>query len=109
MAAVHERIRPPLSEDPSGPDPISANADQTADAVTRLGATLVESGALDARTLERARRVAAETGARLDRVLTQLGLVSERSLAEALARQIGAPVVAAADYPEAPLFVDRLK
>jgi general secretion pathway protein E len=109
MAAVHEKIRPSPSEAPSGPDPTSANPDETADAVTRLGATLLESGALDARTLERARRVAAETGARLDRVLTQLGLVSERSLAEALARLIGAPLVAAADYPEAPLFADRLK
>ena len=79
------------------------------DAVARLGATLVESGALDTRTLERARRVAAETGGRLDRVLTQLGLVSERSLAEALARLIKAPLVAVADYPEEPLFADRLK
>ncbi|HEV2303677.1 MAG TPA: GspE/PulE family protein [Stellaceae bacterium] len=85
------------------------NTDQTADAVAKLGATLVESGALDGRTLDRARRVAAETGGRLDRVLTQLGLVSERSLAEALARLIGAPLVAAADYPESPLFADELK
>jgi general secretion pathway protein E len=109
MAAVDEKTRPSLSGGPSGPDPASGSADQAGDAVTRLGATLVEGGALDTRTLDRARRVAAETGARLDRVLTQLGLVSERSLAEALARLIGAPLVAGADYPEAPLFLDRLK
>src|SRR5499427_10894207 len=80
-----------------------------AEALARLGATLVDSGAIDQRTLDRARRVAGETGGRLDQVLTQLGLVSDRGLAEALARLIGVPLVAAADYPDAPLFLDRLK
>jgi general secretion pathway protein E len=77
--------------------------------VAKLGASLVDSGAIDRRTLDRARRVAAETGARLDQVLTQLGLVSDRGLAEALAQLIAAPLVGAADYPDAPLFHDRLK
>src|SRR5271166_5550834 len=84
-------------------------AQDAAGALARLGATLVESGAIDQRSLERARRVAAETGGRLDHVLTQLGLVSERGLAEALAQLIAAPLVTAADYPETPLFLDRLK
>jgi general secretion pathway protein E len=70
---------------------------------------LVDSGAIDRRTLDRARRVATETGGRLDQVLTQLGLVSDRGLAEALAQLIAAPLVGAADYPDAPLFHDRLK
>jgi len=77
--------------------------------VAKLGASLVDSGAIDRRTLDRARRVAAETGARLDQVLTQLGLVSDRGLAEALAQLIAAPLVGTADYPDAPLFHDRLK
>ncbi|HVH77221.1 MAG TPA: GspE/PulE family protein [Stellaceae bacterium] len=106
---MHEKIRPSVSGGSSGPEPDFFNAPELDDAVARLGATLVESGALDTRTLERARRVTAETGGRLDRVLTQLGLVSERSLAEALARLIKAPLVAVADYPEEPLFADRLK
>jgi len=80
-----------------------------AEALARLGATLVDSGAIDQRTLDRARRVAGETGGRLDQVLTQLGLVSDRGLAEALARLIGVPLVEASDYPDAPLFLDRLK
>jgi general secretion pathway protein E len=80
-----------------------------ADALARLGPALVDSGAVDQRTLERARRVAAETGGRLDRVLTQLGLVSERGLAEALAQLVAAPIVAPADYPDQPLCVDQLK
>src|SRR5271157_2903434 len=84
-------------------------AQDAAGALAKLGATLVDGVAIDQRTLDRARRVAAETGGRLDHVLTQLGLVSERGLAEALAQLVGAPLVTAADYPVAPLFLDRLK
>jgi general secretion pathway protein E len=78
-------------------------------ALVQLEAALAEAGVIDQRTLERARRVAAETGERLDHVLTQLGLVSERGLAEALAQLIDAPLVTAGDYPGTPLFFDRLK
>jgi general secretion pathway protein E len=91
-----ESVASPSTHDPS-------------DLVAKLGVSLVDSGAIDRRTLDRARRVAAETGARLDQVLTQLGLVSDRGLAEALAQLIAAPLVGAADYPEAPLFHDRLR
>ena len=87
----------------------SSSVPDTADLLAKLGASLVDSGAIDRRTLDRARRVAAETGGRLDQVLTQLGLMSDRGLAEALAKLIAAPLVGPADYPEAPLFQDRLK
>jgi general secretion pathway protein E len=91
-------------------EPIVSPSNQDAgELVAKLGVSLVDSGAIDRRTLDRARRVAAETGARLDQVLTQLGLVSDRGLAEALAQLIAAPLVGAADYPDAPLFHDRLK
>ena len=83
--------------------------DAAVDALGQLGARLIEAGAIDQRTLDRARRVAAETGGRFDRVLTQLGLVSEKGLAEALARLLDAPLVGAPDYPETPLFADRLR
>jgi len=91
-----EPIISPIPEDP-------------AEVLARLGAVLVEGGTIDRRTLDRAGRVAAETGGRLDHVLTQLGLVSERGLAEALAQLLGARLVEARDYPDAPLFLDRLK
>ncbi|MFZ3234565.1 MAG: GspE/PulE family protein [Stellaceae bacterium] len=84
-------------------------AQDAAEALARLGPVLIDSGAIDHRTLERARRVAAETGGRLDRVLTQLGLISERGLAETLAQLVSAPLVTPADYPEEALFVDRLR
>jgi len=87
----------------------SPTAQDAAEALAQLGSALIESGAIDPRTLERARRVAAETGGRLDRVLTQLGLISERGLAEALAQLVSAPLVAPSDYPEEALFVDRLR
>jgi general secretion pathway protein E len=87
----------------------SPTSRDAAEALARLGPALIDSGAVDQRTLERARRVASETGGRLDRVLTQLGLVSERGLAEALAQLVAAPIVAPADYPDTALFVDRLK
>jgi len=88
---------------------ISSIAEDPAEVLARLGAVLVEGGTIDRRTLDRAGRVAVETGGRLDHVLTQLGLVSERGLAEALAQLIGAPLAEIRDYPDTPLFLDRLK
>ncbi len=92
----------PASVDPPNPHAV-------ADVLGQLGTKLIETGAIDQRTLDRARRVAGETGGRFDRVLTQLGLVSEKSLAETLALLLDAPLVGTPDYPETPLFADRLK
>jgi general secretion pathway protein E len=91
------------------PSPGAQAVGQPADELSRLSDILLARGSLDNRTLDRARRVAADTGGRLDRVLTQLGMVSERDLAEALAELVGSVLISPADYPEAPLFVDRLK
>ena len=71
---------------------------------------LVSENACDIRTVERGRRVAEGSGQRLDLVLLQLGLVTERALAEAYAGHLGLRVAGAERYgvPE-PLFADRLK
>jgi general secretion pathway protein E len=74
----------------------------------RLGALLVAQGHCDAKTLERARSVAAESGQRVDSVLIQLGLVSERGLAEALAALLAVPLVSTDGYPIEPLLTERL-
>src|SRR5579885_2615167 len=87
-------------------DPLDVRS--MAGALGELAAALLGSGSIDARSLGRAQRVAAETGARLDRVITDLGMVSERALAEAMASLLGVPVVRPADYPDAPLFPERL-
>ena len=68
----------------------------TADA---LAALLIARGAVDPRAVERSRRVAAEGHRRLDQVLAQLGLASERDLAEAGAELLGTALVRPQDYP----------
>jgi general secretion pathway protein E len=65
-----------------------------------LAAALVARGS-DSRAIERGRRVAAESGQRLDAVLLQLGLISERDLAEAAATMLETRVVTPDRYPEA--------
>src|SRR5438477_12419469 len=89
------------------PSPGAEAVGQPADELSRLSDILLARGALDNRTLDRARRVAADTGGRLDRVLTQQGMVIQRDLAEAVAGLVGSVLVSPADYPEAPLCVDR--
>ncbi len=81
-----------------------------ADGVERLAALLVEMGQCDARTVERGRRVAAESDGRLDQVLLQLGLVNERGMAEAYAALLALPLASAADYADTvPLHPERLQ
>ena len=84
----------------------AAEIDGTLD---QLAETLLQAGHCDARALDRSRRVATETGQHLDAVLLQLGLVSERGMAEAYARLLDLPIAAPGRYPNgSPLFADRL-
>ena len=73
-----------------------------------LGESLVAKGKLDAAGFERAKRVRSDTGDRLSVILPKLGLVSERDLADALAAELELPLVGPRDFPEEPLFKDRL-
>ncbi len=57
------------------------------------------AGGIDLRAIERARLVAADTGQRADSVMLQLGLVSERQIAEAAAALLGTVVVTIDRYP----------
>ena len=77
-------------------------------AIEMLSDLLVGQGHCDLKTIDRARRVAAESGQRLDRVLIQLGLVGERGLAEAFAALLGLKLANPDRYPAEPLFPDRL-
>ncbi len=77
--------------------------------VNLLADILLRQGQCDTQTIERGRRVATETGQRLDLVLIQLGLVTERGLAEAYATLLGAKLAGPARFPAAPLFPDRLQ
>jgi general secretion pathway protein E len=78
---------------PSGSEP-----DSLARSLSALAALLVEQGQCDVRTIDRGLRVAAETGQRLDTVLMQLGLLTERGLAQAYAALLGVPIADPARY-----------
>jgi general secretion pathway protein E len=74
-----------------------------------LARNLVESGQLDAASLDRGRRIAADSGSRLDTILTQLGLVSERALAEGFAALLSLKIAGPSDYPQTAILPDRLR
>jgi general secretion pathway protein E len=78
-------------------------------AASALGALLATRGLIDAKTLERALRVAEESGQRFDAVLTQLGLVSDKALASAFGDLLALPLADAGRYPAAPIFPERLR
>ncbi len=78
------------------------------DTLGTLAELLEQQGQCDAKTLDRARRVAGDSGQRLDLVLIQLGLVTERGLAEAYAALLGTRIAGPDRYPEEPLLADRL-
>ncbi len=78
------------------------------EAIEMLANLLIVQGFCDQNTIERGRRVAADSGQRLDAVLIQLGLVSERGLAEAFSALLGLPLVPPERYPAEPLFAEQL-
>ncbi len=73
-----------------------------------IGELLVERGRLNTHGLERALRVRAESTERLPRLLSKLGLVSERDVAEGLAHRMNLPVVTARDYPAVAVLEDKI-
>ena len=72
-----------------------------------LAERLVAAGKLNAVGLERAQRLHRESGERVEVVLTNLGLVSERDLAEALASLLGLPLTLPSEFPAAPVLEGR--
>jgi general secretion pathway protein E len=92
-------------EDPVDAITAGRSLEQQLDALAHL---LMAQGQCDLKTLDRARRVAAESGQRLDSVMIQLGLVSERGLAECYAALLGTRLVTPERYPDEPLFPERL-
>src|SRR4051812_37524263 len=87
----------------------AAPLDLHADPVEALAALLIAQAQCDARTIERGRRVAVESGQRLDKGLIQLGLVSERGLAGAYSALLDWPLADPADSPAAePVCADSL-
>ena len=96
--------RPPASS----AAPVASAAPIASIARKRIGEILIERGRLDAAGLERALRVQQETGEKLGSLLVTLGVVAQRDVAEALASQLGLPLVEAAGYPELPILEERI-
>ena len=74
----------------------------------RIGEILIERGKLDAAGLERALRVQQDSGEKLGTLLVTLGVCAQRDVTEALAAQLGLPLVDAAGYPEFPILEERI-
>ncbi|WP_225890061.1 GspE/PulE family protein [Indioceanicola profundi] len=68
-----------------------------------LAARLVSTGKLDTAALERALRLAA-AGDRIEDVLTRLGLVQERDVAQACAEELNIPLALPDSFPDEPVF-----
>ena len=79
-----------------------------AELMVSLGGSLVASGKLSARDLERAVSASQETNGKLGAVLVGLGLVSERDVAIAKADILDIPFVESAQFPEEMLEVPGL-
>jgi hypothetical protein len=107
----------PLIVDPTPVEPVSFPAgSEHRVPEAKIGAALADLTRLlmyrklcGARDIERARRVASETGVMLESALIDLGLVSERHLAEAFATLLTIPLMSKARIPKAAIFVTELK
>jgi len=69
---------------------------------------LVAASRLQAAALERARHLALESNESTATILTRLGLIAERDLAEALAEFLRLPLAQPEDYPLEPVAEDQL-
>jgi general secretion pathway protein E len=73
-----------------------------------LGEILIDRGKVDAAGVERALRLQQEGGDKLGALLVTLGLCAQRDVSEALAQQLGLPLVDASGYPEFPILEERV-
>src|ERR1700733_12148839 len=73
-----------------------------------FGRYLVTNGKLTDAALERAERARADDNERLEVVLTRLGLISERDLAQALAGFLDLPLASPSEFPDVPFLEDKL-
>ncbi|HET7910802.1 MAG TPA: hypothetical protein VFL49_02125, partial [Pseudolabrys sp.] len=87
---------------------MQSNAESYAAFEKELGGALIRAGRLDARGLDRALRLRSSGSDSLIDLLPRLGLISERDLADAIARHLGLPLVASRDYPELPILEDKI-
>src|SRR5262249_45208679 len=88
--------------DPAAPRAVPASVE------SQLAAYLMERGKLDERGLQRAERAAASAEGMFADILSQLGIVSGRDLAEAIAAITGLPLLPREELPQEAVLMDRL-
>ena len=69
-----------------------------------LGDRLLRANKLDAAGFDRALRLQSSDNERLEQILTKLGLVQEKDIAEATAAELGLGIAALDDYPDSPVL-----
>jgi general secretion pathway protein E len=78
----------------------------------KIGEILVSRGRLDQASLERALKVQetsrAESDEKIGAILTRMGMISGRDLAEALAHQRGWTLIEASEFPELPVLEETV-
>jgi len=73
-----------------------------------LDELLVEQGRVSADDLRKVRRLQRERGERIERLLLDLGFISEEDLQPILARYLGVETVTRAQFPESPVPLEKL-
>lgn len=68
-----------------------------------VAARLIASGRLEEAAAEKAFRLQSGSDECLEHILTRLGLVHEKDVTEAMAAELGLPLVAPEDYPDMPV------
>ena len=86
----------------SAKPPTSGSA-QHVDEWQRLGEILLKRSRLDTASVERALKLQTESQERIGQILLQLGMISERELADALGAQLELAVMQPGDYPQTPI------
>lgn len=76
--------------------------------VNRFEQAVLASGKVSVEDLRKIRRFSMEKGERMDRMLVDLGFMSEDDLLPVIAEFHGAELLAAADIPDSPPNIDRL-
>ncbi|HVU19815.1 MAG TPA: ATPase, T2SS/T4P/T4SS family [Rhizomicrobium sp.] len=74
----------------------------------KLEQLVLDRGLVAPETLSRARLVQAETGERLDSVMTRLGMIAEQVLAKAISDETGLPIASTSDFPAEPVLGDAI-
>ena len=102
MSAIEDQTGPEPTPPAPAPQPPATPLEGPGSVEDRISGELLARGRLKEADLGRARRLHEESGGSLVALMTRIGLVSERDVAEAAADVLGMPLLSSRDCPEAP-------